>query len=73
MAKLYTREEARRLRVKYQVFAGMFDFLAIVVGILVIIGCIVLVSALIRWIRADVPVTFQKLWETVTKAIVIPE
>ena len=38
MAKLYTREEARRRRVKYQVFAGMFDFLAIVAGILVIIG-----------------------------------
>lgn len=73
MAKLYTREEARRRRVKYQVFAGMFDFLAIVAGILVIIGCIVLISALIRWIGADVPVTFRKIWETVTKAIVIPK
>lgn len=73
MPKLYTREEARRRRVKYQVFAGMFDFLAIVAGILVIIGCIILLSSLVRWVVADVPVTFQKIWEIVTKAIIIPE
>lgn len=68
MPKLYTREEARRRPVKYQVFAGMFDFLAIVAGILVIIGCIILLSSLVRWVVADVPVTFQKIWEIVTKA-----
>ena len=73
MAKLYTREEVRRRRMKYQIFAGMFDFLAVVAGILVIIGCIILISSLVRWVMADVPVTFQKIWETVMKAIVIPE
>lgn len=73
MPKLYTREEVRRRRVKYQVFAGMFDFLAIVAGILVIIGGVILLSSLIRWVGSDVPVTFRKLWETVTKAIIIPE
>ena len=73
MAKLYTREEVRRRRMKYQIFAGMFDFLAVVAGVIVIIACIVLLSALVRWVMGDVPVTFQKIWETVMKAIVIPE
>ena len=73
MPKLYTREEVERRRVKYQIFAGMFDFLAIVAGILVLIACIVLIVSLVRWIGADVPVTFRKLWETFMRAIIIPE
>ena len=62
MSKLYTREEARRRRMKYQIFAGMFDFLAVVAGVIVIIGCIILLTSLVRWIMGDVPVTFHKLW-----------
>ena len=73
MAKLYTREEVRRRRVKYQIFAGMFDFLAVVVGVLVIIGCVILLTSLVRWLMADVPVTFRKIFETIMKAIVVPE
>ena len=73
MARLYTREEARRRRVKYQIFAGMFDFLAVIAGNIVIIACVVLLSSLVRWILGDVPVTFQKIWEMVMRAIVVPE
>ena len=73
MAKLYTREEVRRRRMKYQIFAGMFDFLALVVGLLVIVGCLILITSLINWVEADVPVTFRKIFETAMKAIVIPE
>ena len=73
MAKLYTREEVRRRRMKYQIFAGMFDFLAVIAGIIVIIACIILLTSLVRWIMGDVPVTFHKMWETLMKAIVIPE
>lgn len=73
MAKLYTREEVRRRRVKYQIFAGMFDFLAVVAGVLVIIGCVILLASLVRFLMGDVPVTFRKIIETVEKAIVIPE
>ena len=73
MAKLYTREEARRRRVKLQIFAGMFDFIAVLVGILVIIGCVILLTALVRWVIADVPVTFKTLWEIFMKAVVVPE
>ncbi len=73
MPKLYTQEEARRRKVKFQVFAGMFDFLAIVAGILVLVGCVVLLVSLVRWVIGDVPVTFRKLWDTFMKAIIIPE
>ena len=73
MAKLYTREEVRRRRMKYQIFAGMFDFLALVAGLLVIIGCLILITSLVNWLQADVPVTFRKVFETVMKAIGIPE
>ena len=73
MAKLYTREEARRRRVKFQIFAGMFDFIAVLAGILVIIGCVILLTALVRWVIADVPVTFKTLGEIFMKAVVVPE
>ena len=73
MPKLYTREEVRRRRMKYQIFAGMFDFLFIVAGIIVIIACIILLSSLISWLKSDVPVTFKTLWDTVMKAIIVPE
>ena len=73
MPKLYTREEVRRRRMKYKIFAGMFDFLFIVAGIIVIIACIILLSSLIAWLKSDVPVTFKTLWETVMKAIIVPE
>lgn len=73
MAKLYTREEARRRRVRYQIFAGMFDFLAIIAGVIVIIACILLISTLVRWLRGDLPVTFRSLWSILQKAIIVPQ
>ena len=73
MAKLYTREEAQRRKLKFQVFAGMFDFLAVVAGMIVIVACIILITSLVRWVIADVPVTFQKMWEMLEKSITIPE
>ena len=73
MAKLYTREEPRRRKVKFQIFAGMFDFLAIVAGVIIVIACIILLSSLVKWVLADVPVTFKTLWEIFIKAIIVPE
>lgn len=73
MAKLYTREEARRRRMKFQIFAGMFDFIAVIAGAAVIIACIVLLTSLVKWVLADVPVTFKSLWDMFMQAVVIPE
>ena len=73
MPKLFTREEARRRRMRFQIFAGMFDFIALIAGIIVVILCIILLSSLINWVRADAPVTFQSLWEMFTKALIVPK
>ncbi len=73
MAKLYTREEARRRRMKFQIFAGLFDFLAVVAGVIVIIACVILLTSLIQWIAGDVPVTFKSLWDMLMRALVLPE
>ena len=51
MAKLYTREEARRRRVKFQIFAGMFDFIAVLAGIgsgVVVYGILVIALRILR-------------------------
>lgn len=73
MPKLYTREEVRRRRLRFQIFAGMFDFIAVMAGIVVIIGCVILLSALARWVLSDAPLTFKTLWEMLNKAIIVPE
>ena len=73
MAKIVTRQEVRRRRMKFQVFAGMIDFLAILAGLIVIIVCVVLLSSLIRWAIHDVQISFESLWNIFTSAIIIPE
>ena len=62
MVHIYTRKEVKQRRMKYQVFAGMFDFVAILVGIAVIIACIILMNALVQFILRDGAVSFAKLW-----------
>lgn len=71
--KLYTREEARRRKVKYQIFAGMYDFIAVIIGVAVLIACVILISALVRWVIGDAPLTFKSLWNVFTKALIVPE
>ena len=73
MAKIYTRQEAKRRKMKFQVFAGMFDFLGIVAGIVVIVVFAVLLAALVRWTIADAGESFQTLWRIFTDALIIPD
>ena len=73
MAKIYTRQEVKRRRMKYQIFAGMFDFLGILAGIVVIIACCVLLSALVNWAINDVKLSFATLWDIFMSAIIIPD
>lgn len=72
MARIYTRREVRRRRMKYQVFAGMFDFVGIVLGLIVIAACAILLSALYHWVIRDVQASFATLWDIFTSAIIIP-
>ena len=73
LARIYTRREVKRRRMKYQVFAGMFDFIAIVAGIVVIIACAILLSSLYHWVIRDVQSSFATLWDIFTSAIIIPK
>ena len=41
MAKIYTRQEVKRRRTNFQIFAGIYDFIGVVVGIAVIVGVLV--------------------------------
>ena len=73
MAKIVTRQEVKHRRMKFQVFAGMFDFLGILAGLVVIVVCIVLINSLFHWAVKDAEVSFKTLWDLFTSAIIIPE
>lgn len=73
MARIYTQREVKRRRMKYQVFAGMFDFVAIIAGLVVVIACAILISALYQWVIRDIQSSFATLWDIFVSAIIIPK
>ena len=73
MAKIYTRKEVKRRRTSFQIFAGIYDFLGVVVGIAVIIACGFLLSALYHWVVRDAGESFTSLWNIFQSAIIIPK
>ena len=73
MARIYTRQEVKRRRLRFQVFAGLFDFLGIIAGVIVIGACAMLLYTLIRWAIGDIQWSFQSLWDIFMSAIIIPE
>ncbi len=73
MAKIYTRQEVKRRRMNFQIFAGIYDFLGVVLGIVVIIACLFLLSSLISWVIHDAQESFASLWDIFMSAIIIPE
>ena len=72
MAKIYTTREVKRRKVNFQIFAGIYDFLAVVAGIIVIIACAVLLTALITWVIRDGKESFASLWKIFQDALIIP-
>ena len=73
MARIYTRNEVKRRRVNFQIFAGIYDFLGVVAGILVIIACVVLLSALISWMIRNTKDSFASLWGIFQDALIVPK
>ena len=73
MARIFTRKEVRQRKMKYEVFAGMFDFIGILVGLVVIALCLLLLSSLYHWVIQDVESSFATLWDIFMSAIIIPE
>lgn len=72
MAKVYTRQEVKRRKVGFQIFAGIYDFIAIIIGILVIIGCVLLLVSLVNWVLRDGTLSFTSLWNIFQSALIIP-
>ena len=73
MAKIYTQREVKRRKLNFQIFAGIYDFLGVVAGIIVIIGCAVLLAALISWIIRDSRDSFASLWRIFQDALIVPQ
>ena len=73
MAKIYTRQEVKRRRVNFQIFAGIYDFLGVVAGIVVIVACAFLLSALINWVARDGRESFASLWDIFQSAVIVPK
>lgn len=57
----------------YQIFAGIYDFVSIVIGIIVVIACLILLSSLVSWVIGEAQVSFASLWDIFTSALIIPE
>lgn len=72
MAKVYTRQEVRRRRMGFQIFAGIYDFLAVIVGVVIIIACLALLITLINWVVRDGVQSFTGLWNIFQNAIIMP-
>ena len=73
MARIYTRREVQRRKLNFQIFAGIYDFLAVVAGIVVIVACGFLLSALVDWVIRDGRESFVSLWDIFQSAIIIPQ
>ena len=73
MTRIYTRREVRQRRMRYQVFAGMIDFVAIIVGVLAIIACVILLNALVQWVLKDGSASLSTMWDMFNTAIIIPD
>ena len=73
MARVYTRKEVKQRRMNFQIFAGIYDFLGVVAGVVVIIACAVLLTALISWIVRDSRDSFASLWKIFQDALIVPK
>ena len=73
MAKIYTRQEVKRRRTNFKIFAGIYDFIGVVAGIAVIIACGFLLAALVSWVIRDGQSSFASLWDIFMNAIIIPK
>lgn len=69
MAKIVTKKEYRRRRLKFQIAAGLFDFLLTMGCILLSIACIVSLVSLYRWLKGDVPVSFGVFFDILKRVL----
>lgn len=68
MPRVITKREYKKRRIRYQVAAGLFDFVMTIVSFFVIVLCAYLIASLYNWLKADVPVTFGVFFDILKKA-----
>lgn len=73
MARIYTRKEVEARKLKFRIFAGMFDFLGTVGSMLLIFACVILLVALYTWIAGDAQTSFKTIYDSFEQAIIVPE
>ncbi len=69
MARVITRREYKKRRIRFQVAAGLFDFAVTVLSFFVIVFCIYLLSSLYQWVANDIPVTFRVFFDIAERAL----
>lgn len=69
MAKIVTKKEYRKRRLRLQIAAGLWDFLVTVLCILLSVACIVSIISLISWIKSDAPVSFGTFMEILHRVL----
>ena len=69
MAKIVTKKEYRKRRLKFQIAAGLVDFLVTLLCICLSVACIVSLVALLRWLRGDVPVSFGVFFDILKRVL----
>jgi hypothetical protein len=58
MAKLITKKEYHKKRMRLQIAAGLVDFLWTLFCVALAFGCVFLLVDLYRWLKNDIPSTF---------------
>lgn len=69
MANVMTQREVRKRNVKFRIAAGLFDFVGTIGSVVLIFVCVILLSSLIMWVKADAPKTFGTIYDTVYTAV----
>ncbi len=69
MAKITTKKEYRKRRLRFQIAAGLMDFVWTVVLAAVVLVCVLLLIELYTWLKGDVPVTFGTFFDIVRRAL----
>ena len=66
---MVTKKEYRKRRIRFQVAAGLFDFLVTIGSFLLIVFCVYLLISLANWVKGDIPVTFRVFFDIAERAL----
>ena len=62
MARLITKKEYRKRRLRFQIAAGFLDFIVTVLCVALALVCVTLLIERVAWLKSDVPVSFGEFF-----------